>query len=338
MAMANDFFVQAQLTLAAYASPPSNKNSGQTTTSTYYRSGKRGLPPIASAPINLIILGIIIHISCAWSQEDQQPRYRLAFGKGTSVCEDYLKHLNAFPPDEPAMICERKIHPNLTEFKSPEWEEIDIFKHLEWVYEIDYQLHFPHHKNENFYGYTSVGKKAMDFDTWRKDYEARTRAVGIEPHLYRAILPLEEWSTAIPGAFPPSTPLPPLVRKPRVWLAYDKGFDRCTDWNKENIALESGGIYNIFVLNEARDEIDFKAFLFSISQSKSDVFVHREKTYLTHAAITDLENKTATLFISMALPTPGPDLSKYIQKNICRIEFDYNLAPKFTEMEFEHGN
>ncbi len=35
-------------------------------------------------------------------------RYRLVNGKGYTVCEAFLKNLNAFPADEPPMVVSRK--------------------------------------------------------------------------------------------------------------------------------------------------------------------------------------------------------------------------------------
>lgn len=227
---------------------------------------------------------LMVVVSPVWAAspagESPPPRYRLTLGKGTSVCEAYLKHLNAFPREEPAMICERKLNPAFSNFRKPDWEEIDVWEHLDWVYEIDYLLKFPNHPGEDYFGYTLEGKKALSFEDWRKDYEARTRAVGIKPRLYRATLPMEFWVLPMPER-QAGGPLPPLEAKPRVWLAYDKGFDRCVDYENERVALHGGGLYRIFVLDEAAERVDYQRFLESWpgSVNEVDLFVYRNKTY-----------------------------------------------------------
>ena len=46
--------------------------------------------------------------------------YALVVGKGIDVCEAYLKNLNSFPNDPP-MVCERKVNPKFPEFSKPVW-------------------------------------------------------------------------------------------------------------------------------------------------------------------------------------------------------------------------
>ena len=51
------------------------------------------------------------------------------------VCKDYVKNLNYFK-DEPPMICERKLHAEMTDFSRPDWKMLDIKEHEYLAYEI----------------------------------------------------------------------------------------------------------------------------------------------------------------------------------------------------------
>ena len=51
------------------------------------------------------------------------------------VCKDYVKNLNYFK-DEPPMVCERKLHAEMTDFSRPDWKMLDIKKHAYLAYEI----------------------------------------------------------------------------------------------------------------------------------------------------------------------------------------------------------
>lgn len=284
--------------------------------------------------MNLTLLKLMVlmtlTVTHAWAASElvsdksvATPRYRITLGKGTSVCEAYLKHLNAFPREEPAMLCERKLNPAFSNFRKPEWEEIDVWEHLDWVYEIDYLLKFPNHPNEDYYGYTLEGKKTLSFENWRKDYEARTQAAGIKPRLYRATLPMEIWSEP-----PVDKPWPALVTQQRVWLAYDKGFDRCIDFKKEELALAAGGLFNVFVLDELDKRVDFQRFLVNWPGSvhRVDLFVYRNKTYFTYVIGNDPPSrKIGTLFIARPKPPFGPEKAYHFE-DTCRIEFTYGQS------------
>lgn len=62
--------------------------------------------------------------------------YVLVLGKGIEVCEAYLKNLNSFP-DDPPMVCERKVNPKFSEFSKPVWQPVDASKHLDLVEQIE---------------------------------------------------------------------------------------------------------------------------------------------------------------------------------------------------------
>ena len=62
--------------------------------------------------------------------------YKLVLGKGIEVCEAFLKNLNSFPNDPP-MVCERKINPKFPEFSTPTWQPLDAQEHLALIEEIE---------------------------------------------------------------------------------------------------------------------------------------------------------------------------------------------------------
>src|SRR6267142_194097 len=99
------------------------------------------------------------------------PRYRLVNGKGYSVCEAFLKNLNAFTEAEPPMLCEQKLHPSHPEFKIPKWEELNIDNNLQLVYAAESQL----------WEFTPIGQKPSPFDEWVKSFRARVTAGKAKP-------------------------------------------------------------------------------------------------------------------------------------------------------------
>jgi uncharacterized protein YecT (DUF1311 family) len=55
----------------------------------------------------------------------------LYLGKGEAACEVYLKHLNELKETPNCRI------PQPPQFKSLEWQELDVLEHLDWAYQID---------------------------------------------------------------------------------------------------------------------------------------------------------------------------------------------------------
>lgn len=90
-------------------------------------------------------------------------------GKGYSVCEAYLKHLQTLtnPP-----ACEAPIPPG---FKQPDWEEMDATQHLDLAYQA-----------EEFFLKKFGGYKHPDFDTWRQTFLQEIQAGQISPHMRKA--------------------------------------------------------------------------------------------------------------------------------------------------------
>src|SRR4030042_5388287 len=81
--------------------------------------------------ILMIFFLVFIFPSLALADE-----YVLVKGKGIEVCEEYGKNLNSLVLKE-YMVCERKINPKFTDFKKPEWLEIDLWKNREFLRKVE---------------------------------------------------------------------------------------------------------------------------------------------------------------------------------------------------------
>lgn len=89
-------------------------------------------------------------------------------GKGYTVCETYLKHLQTLttPPS-----CEAPIPPG---FKKPDWQELDITKNLELAYQVEASY---------LQKFRAFGYKRPDFDTWREALLKEIEEGKISPRL-----------------------------------------------------------------------------------------------------------------------------------------------------------
>ena len=60
--------------------------------------------------------------------------YELIKGQDLEVCQEYEKYINSFDTDEP-MICERPYNPEFPMIERPDWEEVDVNEHMDWLME-----------------------------------------------------------------------------------------------------------------------------------------------------------------------------------------------------------
>jgi len=84
-------------------------------------------------------------------------------GKGYAVCEAYLKHLNSLM-ETPK--CEVPVPPG---FKQPDWEEMDVMKHLNWAHQIELAQGVP-----------STDK---NFESWSRTFIEQTKSGRIAPQM-----------------------------------------------------------------------------------------------------------------------------------------------------------
>lgn len=100
-------------------------------------------------------------------------RFSLVAGNGYSVCEAYLKHLNAQPAEAPPPLCRVALSPQFKNFREPRWEALDWKTHLDWLYEM-----------ENILPPRGVEKPA--FEPWKSDYMSRVDRGELAPRLRKA--------------------------------------------------------------------------------------------------------------------------------------------------------
>lgn len=100
-------------------------------------------------------------------------------GKGYQVCEDYLKDLNAMPPDRKQNACVVWRDPIRKDFTLPDWESLDVLEHLDWIYEME-------KKTLRW----AANPPPPSFETWHIHFEERIRRGEIKPTLKRTSLEL----------------------------------------------------------------------------------------------------------------------------------------------------
>lgn len=115
------------------------------------------------------------------ADKSDKGKYRLVNGKGYTVCEAFLKNLNAFPDNEPPMVCEQKIHPTHPEFSKPQWEEMDVQSNLNIVHAAEIQI-------KALYGRQEVEKPP--FDKWLELFLSRIKSGEAKPRLMKATMAL----------------------------------------------------------------------------------------------------------------------------------------------------
>jgi hypothetical protein len=202
------------------------------------------------------------------------PRYRLVKGKGFTVCEAFLKNLNAFPPAEPPMVCEQKIHPSHPEFRTPKWEELNIEDNLTLVHAAESQL----------LEFTPTGQKPSAFGEWAKGFHERVALGKVKPRLRKLVVALNN-------------------KGPEVLISYDPDANEC----QQNLALratEGGGGY-VFVLRP-NSEMLLEQFAGLIgNQERLDVILYRHTPYFVNAR-DDLLRDGKTWVWSIGLHPPWP--------------------------------
>jgi len=110
-----------------------------------------------------------------------KPRFTLVQGKGWTVCERYVKALNALPANGPQPYCHQLQAPQFSDLKAPQWEILNILDHLDTVYEIERKL-FAADTNPKFPATKEV---------WQANLERRLASHTEAPRLRRTRLALD---------------------------------------------------------------------------------------------------------------------------------------------------
>ena len=103
-----------------------------------------------------------------------KPRYALTAGRGWSVCEAYVKSLNALAASGGPPLCKVKFTAK-SGISEPDWEDLDIDAHLPLVHQMELMM-----------GSTSLYPAALqDFELWKEQRLRRVSAYDQKPVLRR---------------------------------------------------------------------------------------------------------------------------------------------------------
>lgn len=121
-------------------------------------------------------LPILIFISFNLPVPSLAGEYVLVEGKSKEVCREYGKNLNSFKHLKHAMVCERKLNPKFTDFRKPEWKELDVWENRELVRKMDRFLWHSRRKSH---------QEAFDKNTaqWLEKLKERIKNHEIALHL-----------------------------------------------------------------------------------------------------------------------------------------------------------
>lgn len=190
--------------------------------------------------------------------------YVLAVGKGIEVCEAYLKNLNSFP-DDPPMVCERKVNPKFPQFRKPVWQPLDALEHLDLLEQIERQK-LSHVEEE----YIRNREKLL---AWFKEHIASGRI-----RLAVANINLEQNGTAANETV----------------LQYE--YAECDPANESHFSGRSGRAF--YVLSPGTMQIDVEKSKSVHFYDRADIFLFQDRVFLTYWG-GDLGFKNGTLFVSM---------------------------------------
>lgn len=132
---------------------------------------------------SLVIAGLPMSSGVAGDGGGSTSRYQLTKGRGYSVCEAFLRNLNAFPSSEPPMVCEQKIDGSYPQFSRPGWEHLEIERNLQIAYTAELMIPM----------LTPAGTQPPPFTQWLDTFEKRGIAAGrVEPRLRQTRLRLAD--------------------------------------------------------------------------------------------------------------------------------------------------
>jgi hypothetical protein len=173
--------------------------------------------------------------------------YKLVLGRGVEVCEAFLKNLNSFPNDPP-MVCERKINPKFTEFSKPSWQPLDALEHFGLIEQIERQR--PSFREGEY------DRNREEIMAWFKERIAKgavrlaTAAVDIEQN---------------------------GITNTEVVLQYDR--DDCDAMNEMHFAHSTGR--GLYVVNAEKTQLDVDKSKNINFMGRADVIFFKKGVYLT---------------------------------------------------------
>lgn len=190
--------------------------------------------------------------------------YVLVLGKGIEVCEAFLKNLNSFPNDPP-MVCERKVNPKFPEFSKPTWQPLNALERLDLLEQIE-RLRPSHNEEE----YIRNREKLL---AWFKEHIANGTI-----RLAVTDLDIEQNGTTARETV----------------LQYE--YAGCDPANESNFSGLSG--LTFYVLNPGKMQVDVERSKSIHFYDRADIFLFKDRVYLTHWS-GDLGFRNGTLSVSM---------------------------------------
>jgi hypothetical protein len=198
------------------------------------------------------------------------PRYRLVNGKGYTVCEAFLKNLNAFPATERPMICEQKIHPTHLEFSLPKWEVMDVQSNLKIIYAAESQI---------VELYDRPGEVKPSYDKWAAAFQERIKSKSATPILRKTVVTLNS-------------------RGPETVISYSPISNRCQSDVDIYREVVNGPDDYVFVLRAGSTPMVERVHHLPIN-----VLFHHNKPYFVWAASQDFKTWGIRLYsVSPVLP------------------------------------
>lgn len=191
-------------------------------------------------------------------------------GKGYTVCETYLKHLNKL--SEPPK-CEAPVPPGFTE---PEWEEVDFMQHLDWAYQIAKKQWRP--------------EVEMSFEEWKSLFLKDIASGQISPQMRK-------------------TQVRPLVGESVTLLAFTDNLLGCTKPGDNRFNNSSKPWYGIgflyFTLKDDPTEplrvIEGGSYFQSPSREESVLLLYADKPYFVQGSRKDVTIMDITYFFVLSL-------------------------------------
>lgn len=104
-------------------------------------------------------------------------------GSGYTVCEAYLKHLNAMPADQARNGCRPWIDTSRKDFTEPSWEVLDPYQYTRWIFEIEKVLNR---------GHAEDGPRSKTYEQWQAHWLNEIKSKGYHPRLKRIRMKVDD--------------------------------------------------------------------------------------------------------------------------------------------------
>lgn len=151
-----------------------------------------------------------------------KPTYKLTVGEGYTLCEAYLRNLEAFGPEERDPVCDPRPHSSLKDFSEPEWEEMDIWGNIELIYKAEMSLGI----------YRGHPERQPPYEQWRQEFESKVHSGEIHPKLKH-------------------TQIEFFQDKPETIMAYARNYPEGCEAEPESRDYDGGGFHWFYYDEEA---------------------------------------------------------------------------------------